>query len=508
MQVKIEKENILVRKKEEQEKSSVWIEQDILVPDTKPDILKILKVSTMPFITKVESQEGKLKVQGRLNSYILYRSVDETTPYKTVTYSYDFNEVIKSEKINSNSLVNIKPSIRNIIFQAPNERKISLKNELFLDMDVEEERNISLLKNILDEKNVELERKELKLENIVTKSSKNIDIREEIVLDTELPDIDEIAFENHRISNVEYKKNYNKVIVKGDLEGYLVYTTKNADRILNKEEYSIPFTTFFEIADIKDEYRFDINLDILNFIPRKNTDNVTSNSVIVDSSINCRLYVIEDKKMDVINDFYFLDKEENITKTKERIKLEKLDKKISHNIDHTFKDVISETDNIIEYNINLGSIISKIVDNNCFCEGIMKISVLVENSKTKEINCKTLELPIEHKEELKGIKCSGCMLDIDSISLTKQDKNIVLKGNLLITLKEDNICSVDIVENIETENLDSKDLDDIIIYIVKEGDTLFSIAKKYKTTVKNILKSNDINDPQKSEIGKKLIIIR
>lgn len=46
------------------------------------------------------------------------------------------------------------------------------------------------------------------------------------------------------------------------------------------------------------------------------------------------------------------------------------------------------------------------------------------------------------------------------------------------------------------------------IYIVKAGDTLWSIAKRYKTSVDKIIKTNNIMDPDKLEIGQKILIIR
>ena len=46
------------------------------------------------------------------------------------------------------------------------------------------------------------------------------------------------------------------------------------------------------------------------------------------------------------------------------------------------------------------------------------------------------------------------------------------------------------------------------MYIVKKGDNLWSIAKKYKTTVDKIANVNNILDENKIDIGQKLLIIR
>ncbi|MBO4541556.1 MAG: LysM peptidoglycan-binding domain-containing protein [Bacteroidales bacterium] len=44
------------------------------------------------------------------------------------------------------------------------------------------------------------------------------------------------------------------------------------------------------------------------------------------------------------------------------------------------------------------------------------------------------------------------------------------------------------------------------IYIVTKGDTLSGIARRYKTTVANLVKANGINNPNRIYVGQKLII--
>lgn len=44
------------------------------------------------------------------------------------------------------------------------------------------------------------------------------------------------------------------------------------------------------------------------------------------------------------------------------------------------------------------------------------------------------------------------------------------------------------------------------VYIIKRGDTLSSIAKRYKTTYQKIAKDNGISNPNRISVGQKLII--
>ena len=47
---------------------------------------------------------------------------------------------------------------------------------------------------------------------------------------------------------------------------------------------------------------------------------------------------------------------------------------------------------------------------------------------------------------------------------------------------------------------------DVIVYIVKSGDSLYAIATAYHTTVAAIVAANGIADPRKLHVGQRLII--
>ena len=59
---------------------------------------------------------------------------------------------------------------------------------------------------------------------------------------------------------------------------------------------------------------------------------------------------------------------------------------------------------------------------------------------------------------------------------------------------------------IELDEEPKKKKASITIYVVTKGDTLWSLAKKYNTTVDAIVKMNSIENPDSIEIGDKLII--
>ena len=68
--------------------------------------------------------------------------------------------------------------------------------------------------------------------------------------------------------------------------------------------------------------------------------------------------------------------------------------------------------------------------------------------------------------------------------------------------------SINIIDNIEVqENRDfAGDYDSLIIYIVQPGDTLWNIAKKYRSTIEQIARMNGIENKDKIYPGQKIYI--
>ena len=100
------------------------------------------------------------------------------------------------------------------------------------------------------------------------------------------------------------------------------------------------------------------------------------------------------------------------------------------------------------------------------------------------------------------IKC-----DIEDIEAVVEGNSVAIKIALTSTgnanYLEKKVFIEDVIEEEEeVEKINSS----VIIYVIEEGDTLWKLAKKYKTTISDIVKLNDIQDPDYIVAGEKLII--
>ena len=62
MDLQIQKEKINIKKKIGEKNKKIVIEKDVILPDSKPDIIKIQNESSNAYITKKENMENKIKI--------------------------------------------------------------------------------------------------------------------------------------------------------------------------------------------------------------------------------------------------------------------------------------------------------------------------------------------------------------------------------------------------------------------------------------------------------------
>ena len=138
--------------------------------------------------------------------------------------------------------------------------------------------------------------------------------------------------------------------------------------------------------------------------------------------------------------------------------------------------------------------------------------MVIQNTENNEIDTKQIELLVNADVELENVS-SDTKITVDvsnnGINLTQSGRNVEIDMNILAKCYIENIASINIINTIEADKLDLGNMDSLNIYIVKEGDTLWNIAKKYKTSIDKLLKANpEITDPDNIVEGQKIFVIR
>lgn len=513
MQVSTKRKNLNLNKCCINENVSQWKEQDIIVPDSKPDALKIVHVNVTPYVSDIEVMEDRIKVIGKLNYFVIYRVDDEVFNTRGLFACYPFTENLQVKGVTKDMHLTVVPNTKNIIYALPNERKISVKSEICFKVKAKCTTNINLINSFETEENIECKMATGSFNNILQHKKSIISSKDDVILPKDAEDFFEILDLSTKIINTEFKESYNKIMVKGDIEVKLLYLSETESKRIKKIKLLVPFSAMIELENINDKSKFEIEYNLQNFDLRLNSDITTTKTMNADYRIEADVTMYQNEETEYVEDFYSQNRElafENL-----RVEVVKKNFTINKNIEvrENLSNILPENTNVIDYSLDVNSIIPKVNSNNSInIEGNAKISIITQNTENGEIDTKQVDVLVNSNVELENVT-SDAKITVDisnnGVNLTQSGRDIELDMNIMAKCYIENVAPINIIDKIDSDSLDLANIDSMNIYIVKPGDTLWNIAKKYKTSVDKILKTNeDILNPDNINVGQKIFVIR
>ncbi len=493
--------NQLVDKKNE----TRVIEGDIIVPDIKPDILSPLEATGNICIYKKEILDGKVKIDGSIQAYVIYLPDDETGGVRSLNTSLDFTETINIPNCNAGMNALIKTEIISLDAKVLNGRKVNIRATVNFCAKVYCNQNVEITSEINGINNIQKLENDIEVNSLIGEGCTKTYAKENIPIDLE-DNLAEILNANITITNKDTKVSYNKVLAKADAMINILYLSE--DNRISTCNRNIPVMGFIDIKDVNEDHICDTNYEIKNLILKPN--GADEHSVYAEAEIEICCYVFEKKKLTLIEDLY--SPTQNVNFSKKLINI--ADNIISSNDTCSIKERIEVPDlaggkiHNIEINpiINLQSVTGE----NVSYEGEIKANILFWNEVENRMSSKTLILPIKFKTKLQGLNSNS---DIETeISVKKQDFSLMPDGSLDIEVDIDflvnstNFRNVPVIDEITVDEDEKNKKYSMVIYYVKPGDTLWKIAKKMGSTVDEITKINEILDPNNLQIGEQLFI--
>ena len=88
------------------------------------------------------------------------------------------------------------------------------------------------------------------------------------------------------------------------------------------------------------------------------------------------------------------------------------------------------------------------------------------------------------------------------------NENVDSEIEILVKQNNMNLKKISIIEDVEIKENQEDNEYKMFMYFVKQGDTIWNIAKKFKVSINDILKLNELENPDKINIGDRLYIMR
>lgn len=504
MVVETVKESLSVNKLIATKAEVILVEGDMIVPDSKPDILNTICTSGVVCIYKKEVLEGKVRIDGNINTYIMYIPDDENDKVRGITTTLDFSENIQIANVNEEMNCRVITRLKSIEAKVINGRKIGIKAAIEVEVKVYSNETIAIVNSIPNSDGIQTLQENLLVNSLVGMGENKIFAKDTISINSE-DNLAEILKTNLCTCNKDVKISYNKILAKADAQIKIMYLTE--DNRIESVLANIPIVGFIDIPDVTEENICDLEYEIRNIVLKPNQ--TEEHSIYVEIEVGVMANVYEEKEISLIQDLY--SPSENLEFNQRNITT-MTDKRSNKDTLQIREKVTLE--GIGDRNIIDVEVIPRIEkehkkDNRIIYEGELELNFILSNNDL-QVEIRSAKIPFDYSvDNLENGEEIFTNMEIEVLNkdFIVQDGGIITCNiDLEITLNSYKISKLNVIDEIQTNGEREKEDYSIMMYIVKKGDSLWKIAKDYGSTVEDIIRTNGIENENLIMPGQKIFI--
>lgn len=492
-------------------------EYDIIVPDVKPDVLKVLNVSGTAAITHKSVQTDKVHIQGIIRLDILYIPDGNVLGgVKAISCTQDFSQVVDTP--------GSKPGM-NLVAEAEceipecslvNSRKLSICTKTGLNIKVTDSIDTELATAVESDEPVQVNTEHMHLCHSGCDADRDITIHEHLEVPSGKPAMGEILRFSVKPVPKELRLLDNKAIVKGELKTVTLFCSDDEESTLQCMEHSIPFTEILEIDGISENMTGEADYGIKNIITEITCDSDGDKRILsAEITLSVCIRASGTMECDVICDAYGLKKELVIEKSdcSTELLLGTAQTQLTGKENIAVPDYLPEIYQVCDCT-GVPTVESISAEKNAVTvSGYITCNILyMSQEREAPLSGFSHILPFTHTFEIQGL-CESSICDVkaetEHLSYTISGaKDIELRYIVVLSIKASNPCTRQLISAISTdENAETPCFPSMTVYFVRSNDTLWDIAKRYRTSPEAILAVNG-NEKDFLKPGGKIYIFR
>ena len=510
------KEDIQVLRTKSRATSQVTLDMDYNVPDVKPDIGRMIQNKGEVTVEEVRLNDGHAFVKGKLQADVLYVGEEDGRVYN-LSAGLPVEETLNLDGIVNGDKLCLKWEIEDLSIHIIHSRKLNIRAVITFYASVDELTGIRL-PVAADDENIYVKKKQMCLLSLAVHKKDTLRLKEEIELVSNKPDIAELLWYTIEVRGLDLRPEEQKIKAKGELFIFVLYTGGDEGSTLQWLEHTIPFNGEVECTGCTSEMIPNLEASVisqsLEVRPDADGEERKLQADVV-LELDMKLYQEEDHEviMDVYTPF-----RQCMPKGRKEILESLLVRNFSRCRIADRIEVKETQGKILQICHSQGKIkIDKIqiVKDGILAEGIVRLKVLyiVENDEMPFYSMEAM-LPFSHVVEAKGITENSVYYlhtELEQLSTTMVDSNdIEIRATIGLNVLVIQCSEEMILEKIEEIPLDQekiRNMPGITVYIMKPGDTLWNIAKKFYTTVDEIIQMNDLDGDEVSS-GTPLLLVK
>lgn len=503
MPMEIHKEQIRLNEVLCSEYARATAESDIIVPDINPDILKVLRVSAAACITQKSVQQGRAYIQGIVRINILYIPEDDLSgKIKCINATLDFSHVINAEGAKPGMILCAEADCEKTEDNLINSRKLNIKCTLGINVKIISPKETEAAVPSEDNCGLELKTEKFGIICATPDYDAEFTLKEVLPLPGGKPAAAEILKADAVCFTSELKISDKRAALRGEARLSVLYraATDESGEAIECAEYTLPFTEAPDGAELKEGMEGEADYSVKSIVctPCDSEDGANT-ALSVEITVCAAVRGFETSALSVLSDAY--GKDFNVDIEKKAFDIERF--LGSGYIQLPQKEVMEVPDYLPEImkvcDVAATPVVSsvEISDGKVLVSGSVCANVLyITRSSDLPVAGFEQSFEFSHSFDIPDIKEDAiCEAKVtpEHISYTLSgDRTLSLRIITALSLKCMVLEKTMLIESIEKNDEPVGSGSPVSIYFVQPGDTLWSIAKRYRTSVKNIMEDNEL----------------
>ena len=282
------------------ESCEVIVEGDVIVPDVKGDILKVLTPQARVEIESCELSGRKANIKGCVYVDILYIPAGGGK-IDAIHSAHEFLHSVKAEGDTENMYADVSADVVSCEGSVYNSRKLNVKTSVNLGIKIHAERSVNMLCDCEGEVEKQFSRVQHLERNVAFNDS--VPVRETFQIPSGMPNIMRVLKYEAAISECDYKILTNKVVAKGEIKVKVLYMSVN--ETIEFCEHTFAFTEILDVGGINDELDSNIKMSLCRLnVNSDEDDDGDMRMLCLDARLNIEIKACSYSTIDIVSDIF------------------------------------------------------------------------------------------------------------------------------------------------------------------------------------------------------------
>ena len=513
--------------------TQITLDDDFIVPDTLDDMEQVMLDTGEIQIETVKNQGDKVAVKGKLEFQVLYRK--ESGGLQTLGGNIPFEEMVNVQGLEEKDYVGLNWMLEDLNTDMINSRKLGVQAIITLQVRVETLRDVEAAVDVDIESNsrpagagmsdtdgagkvqVETLKRTANAAAIAVRRKDTYRIKEELSLTGGKPNIGRLLWREMKLRDVTVKPLDGRLHLDGELSVFVIYGAEDENMPVQWLEETIPFSGDMEMSDVKEDQIPMVTVRLAHKdIEAKPDYDGEMREMDVDAVLELDIKLYEEEEVELLSDMYSNSREIELNRSDACF-----DQILTRNVCKSKvaeKLSLPQAERILQICHNEGTIKLDEVEIGDDCleiDGVLEVTLLyLTSDDTSPVQSSVEQVPFRCVAEARGIRedsvyqldagleqLSAVMMGGDMVEV----KAVIALDFLVLQPVCEPVITGAAIHPMDLQKL--QELPGIVGYIVQPEDSLWEIAKKFHTTVGNIISTNELADDQVKQ-GQRLLLVK